>query len=94
MATDLERFRDHARERADWQPGEPKAACRDRTAFGTPKPVDHVNCGGGPCGCSCHAPSDAERRLWEQLATEIDRYLTPDDRPLYDTLDATLEGTA
>ena len=107
MTTDLERFRDHARERADWQPGEPRPACRDRTSFGTPKPPDHVNCGGGRCGCTCHAPTDAERALWVQLAGEIDRYLANTtgrpqiwnhhDEPLLDSIDApdaTLEGTA
>ena len=104
--TDLTRFRDHARERADWQPGPPKAACRDRPVFGTPKPADHTNCGGGRCGCACHAPTDAERELWELLAGEIDRHLVNvtgrpqiwnrDDTPLdsLDAPDATLEGPA
>lgn len=77
MSTDLERFRDHARERADWQTGEPKAARRERTAFGTSKPADHANCGGGTCGCRCHEPTPAERSLWQRLADEVDDYLDP-----------------
>lgn len=84
MATELERFRDHCRERAEWKPGEAKAACRDRTAFGTHKPADHANCGGGSYGCDCHAPTDRERALWAQLADEIDDYLTADDAPLWE----------
>ena len=73
--SDLTQLRDHARERATWQPGEPKAACRDRTSFGTPKPPDHANCGGGRCGCRCHEPTEAERHLWRQIAGEIEDYL-------------------
>ena len=75
--SDLTQLRDHARERADWQPGDPKAACKDRTSFGTPKPADHVNCGGGRCGCRCHEPTEAERHLWRQIAGEIEDYLAP-----------------
>lgn len=75
--SDLTRFREHCRERAEWQPGEPRAACRDRTVFGTPKPADHANCGGHHCGCDCHAPTDAERALFARLAAEIDDYLDP-----------------
>lgn len=77
MSTDLERFREHARERANWQPGDLRAACRDRTAFGTPKPADHTNCGG--CGCMCHKPTDRERVMWRALADEIDDYLGSED---------------
>lgn len=73
--SDLTRLRDHATERANWQPGDLKAACKDRTSFGTPKPADHANCGG--CGCRCHEPTDAERHLWRQIAGEIDTYLAP-----------------
>lgn len=73
--THLDRLRDHAQERANWQAGDPKAACRDRTAFGTPKPADHTNCGGGSCGCRCHQPTPAERALWQQIAGEIDDYI-------------------
>lgn len=76
VSTDLERFRDHARHCADWQPGDLAAACKERTAFGTPKPADHANCGRGWCGCPCHAPTDAERALWGRLADEVDRWLT------------------
>lgn len=72
---ELDRLRDHAQERANWQPGEARAACKERTAFGTPKPADHVNCGGNRCGCDCHRPTDAERHLWRQIAGEIDDYL-------------------
>lgn len=74
----LTEFRDHARERASWQPGERRAACKERTVFGAPKPPDHVNCGGHRCGCECHKPTDAERDLWTRLADEIDAHLTAD----------------
>lgn len=77
--THLDDLRDHAQERANWQPGDPKAACRDRTAFGTPKPADHANCGGNRCGCDCHRPTDRERHLWQQIADELDAYLGDDD---------------
>jgi hypothetical protein len=84
MASELERFRDHCRERADWRAGEPRVACRERTSFGTPKPADHANCGGGDCGCTCHEPTDRERALFRQLADEIDAYLSHDDAPLWE----------
>ena len=71
--SDLTNLRDHARARADWQPGDLRAACRERTSFGTPKPADHANCGG--CGCTCHQPSDYERAMWRQIADEVDAYL-------------------
>jgi hypothetical protein len=82
--SDLTEFRDHARERGGWQPGELRAACKDLTVFGSPKPADHRNCGGHLCGCDCHRPTDAERVLWVRLADEIDEYLTNDhdDQPL------------
>lgn len=76
--SELTRFRDHARERADWQPGIPRVACSERTSFGTPKPPDHTNCGGHRCGCDCHAPTDADRALFARLADEIDAYLAHD----------------
>lgn len=76
MASELERFRDYARERADWQAGEPRQACKETTIFGAPKPADHANCGG--CGCMCHAPTDADRALFARLADEIDGYLARD----------------
>jgi hypothetical protein len=79
--TYLTEFRDHCRERASWQPGDLRAACRDRTAFGSPKPPDHVNCGGHKCGCDCHAPTGADRELFTRLADEIDAYLVPADEP-------------
>ena len=75
--SDLTDLRDYARARADWRPGIPRAACRDRTAFGSPKLADHRNCGG--CGCDCHAPTDSERAMWHQIAEEIDGYLGADD---------------
>lgn len=82
--SELERFRDHCRERATWQRGKARAACLERTSFGTPKSADHANCGGGDCGCECHEPTDAERALFVQLASEIDEYLHPaDDEPLW-----------
>jgi hypothetical protein len=77
--SELTTFRDHARARADWQPGTARAACRERTAFGTSKPADHANCGGGDCGCACHQPTDRERAMWKALADEIDDYLSADD---------------
>lgn len=78
--SDLTDLRDHARERADWTPDGPiRMACAQRTAFGTTKPPDHANCGGLRCGCECHRPTDKERHLWKQIATEIDAYLTPID---------------
>jgi len=76
--SDLTQLRDHARTIADWQPGEPRAACKDRAIFGTPKPADHANCGGHRCGCKCHRPTDAQRALWRQIADEIDAYLARD----------------
>ena len=77
--SDLTDFRDHAFDRATWQPGEPKIPCRDRIVFGIPKPADHANCGGGTCGCECHRPTDRERAMWQALVDEIDAYLAPDD---------------
>lgn len=88
--SELERFRDHCRERADWQPGESRAACKDRTAFGTPKPFDHANCGGYRCGCDCHAPTDADRDLFRRLADEIDDHLAPSDGTVLDLLQLAL----
>ena len=80
--SELTEFRDHARERADWRPGEPRLACKDRTIFGHPKQADHANCGGGhKCGCDCHRPTDADRALFARLANEIDAYLSNDDEP-------------
>jgi hypothetical protein len=73
--SDLTVFRDHCRERATWQPGDKRAACMERTAFGTPKPADHTNCGGHRCGCRCHEPTPTARDLWKRLADEIDDYL-------------------
>ena len=71
--SDLTTLRDHARARADWQPGETRVVCKDRTVFGTPKPADHTNCGG--CGCGCHEPTEYERHMWRQIADEVDGYL-------------------
>ncbi len=69
-------LRDHARAKADWAPGAKRGACQDHTAFGSPKPADHANCGGLRCGCDCHRPTDRERALWTQIADEIDAYLS------------------
>lgn len=77
--SDLTDLRDHARERSEWQPGPKRAACKVATPFGTSKPADHANCGGYMCGCECHQPTESERRLWLQIAGEIDAYLTPED---------------
>jgi len=83
--SELTDFREYANERAAWQPGERRAACKERTAFGTPKPADHANCGGHRCGCPCHEPTPADRALFARLAAEIDAYLTgsDDDVPLF-----------
>lgn len=77
--TELETFRDHCHERAAWQPGPKRAACKEDAIFGTPKPADHANCGGHRCGCPCHAPTDRERALFRMLADEIDTHLGADD---------------
>ena len=77
--SDLDDLRDHARERLAWQPGDARAACKERTSFGTPKLADHANCGGNRCGCDCHRPTDRERHLWQQIADEIDAYLGDED---------------
>lgn len=78
----LRRTAEWAHQRANWQPGTVRVACRDTTIFGAPKPADHTNCGG--CGCDCHAPTDQERALWRQIADEIDAYLTPPEPELDD----------
>ena len=77
--SELETFRDHCRKRVDWQRGEPRLACKDRTIFGAPKPPDHANCGGHECRCRCHEPSDRDRELFRRLADEIDAYLSDGD---------------
>lgn len=77
--SDLTDLRDHARERANWQPGPPGVACRERTTFGSPKPPDHEHCGGHNCGCECHRPTAKECQMWTQITDEIDAYLAPDD---------------
>lgn len=77
--SELTDLRDHARERLAWTPDLPmRLACKERTIFGSPKPADHANCGGN-CGCACHEPTAKERRLWTQIADEIDTYLAPDN---------------
>lgn len=81
--TDLTDFAAHARDRAAWIPGPPRAACRETTVFGTPKAADHANCGGHRCGCDCHRPSDRERAMWTRLADEIDDYLDDEQIALY-----------
>lgn len=75
--SELTTFAAYCRQRAEWRPGTPRLACRERTIFGTPKPADHANCGGHDCGCDCHAPSDRDRALFRQLADEIDDHLDP-----------------
>ncbi|MFJ9387726.1 hypothetical protein ACIRON_02825 [Nocardioides sp. NPDC101246] len=77
--SELTDLRDHARERLEWQPGEARLACKNKTPFGAPKPRDHANCGGHRCGCECHRPTAKELRLWAQIAAEIDACLAPDD---------------
>ena len=72
-------FRDFARERANWQPGAMRAACKDTTPMGRAKEPDHTNCGGNKCGCPCHAPTDREREWFRRLADEIDAFLTRDE---------------
>lgn len=75
--SDLTTFRDHARSRSQWAPGDLRAPCATSTAFGTPKAPDHANCGG--CGCLCHEPTPRERQMWTVLADEIDSYLGSDE---------------
>ncbi|MBA3782855.1 MAG: hypothetical protein H0X12_13515 [Nocardioides sp.] len=77
--SDLTAFRDHCRVRAEWRSGEPRAPCREQTAFGSPKPADHTNCGGYQCGCLCHEPAPRDRALFRRLADEIDAYLAEGD---------------
>ncbi|MFT3871083.1 MAG: hypothetical protein QM714_02775 [Nocardioides sp.] len=74
---ELRALSDHARQRAQWTSAKmARLACSDRTAFGTPKPPDHANCGDEyGCACECHRPTDRERRLWTQIADELDAYL-------------------
>lgn len=91
--SDLTDFRNYARERADWQPGGPRYACHDQTAFGSPKPPDHANCAGASCGCSCHKPTDRERAMWTALADEIDSYLAPAEAEAVDEADLFSEAT-
>lgn len=80
--SDLIRHRDYYRERAEWQSnGELRAACSNRTAFGTTKTPDHANCGFHGCGCECHRPTPAERDLWTLLADEIDAFLAREREP-------------
>lgn len=68
--------RNHARERANWQPGRAKWPCvqLDRW-FSNPLPPRHNDCPGQGCGCDCHAVTGADRELWRRLADEIDSYL-------------------
>lgn len=80
---DLITLRDHARERANWQPGRAKWPCVQLDSwfsnpgrwFSNPGPPRHNDCPGQGCGCGCHAVTDAERELWRRLADEIDNYL-------------------
>lgn len=80
MATDLERFRDHCRRKAEepYDGSNASAPCRGQV-FGTRKPgPQHGWCASDACRCSCHEPTSAERGLWAQLADEIDAYLARD----------------
>jgi len=74
--SELTDLRDHARSRALWPDGRTavRVACKTVTTFGREKPADHANCG-GDCACRCHRPTEHERRMWQQIADEIDAYL-------------------
>lgn len=88
--SDLRDLHAHALQRATWQPSDTlRAACQDRTVFGTPKPPDHVNCGGHRCGCECHRPTPRERALWRAICDAIDDYLAPgeNERAVVETAD-------
>lgn len=86
--SDLEQFRDHARHMAGPFDGTTKSPpCSGRTFKNRDRETgqpQHRWCPGGlTCRCSCHEPTPADRRLWAQLADEIDRHLTRlDDTPL------------
>jgi hypothetical protein len=77
--TELTRFADYASERAGWQQGPPRAACREASFFGEQLPASHTLCSGVRCGCACHEPTDSDRALWKRLADEITAYLGDDD---------------
>lgn len=76
MASELEQARDHARKMAGRT--KPRASHHCRGGL-------HDRCrgiirlGAGSCECPCHpgapAISEADRRLWTQLADEIDQHL-------------------
>lgn len=76
--SDLTTLRDHARSRADWRPGDARDYCQSnrwRIVGGERHPEPwHEGCHSDRCGCECHRPTDAERRLWMQIATELDGY--------------------
>jgi len=73
--SDLTATRDHARQMAAKQPpARPEKVSRTCAA------LKHADCwrDASLCGCGCHdepMPTDAERRLWIQIADEIDAYL-------------------
>jgi len=85
--SDLTTLRNHARLQAAWTPSERSQWCV--TFFGLP--VDHERCDGKlgasgiTCACDCHpikpGPTESERKLWTQIADEIDTYLAKPDEP-------------
>lgn len=84
--SDLTSLRDHARAMADWthpREGQPERSWCD--SLRGRLDVQHDRCKHPRCGCECHdrddeyGPTDRERRLWQQIADEIDAYLAPDD---------------
>lgn len=78
--SDLERFRDHCRAMASFEPPTRPTSvsitCHRGHIYGDcNRPPTH-------CGCSCHdvlGPLPAERDLWARLADEVDAYLAGDD---------------
>lgn len=77
---DLITLLNHARERANWQPGKSSWLCRPTWGewidgkWHTAR-ANHTQCHKTSCGCECHRPTDADRELWTRIADEIDTYL-------------------
>lgn len=84
---DLERFRDFCRIRTEPYDGSRMSAPCRGTVFGARgRGPQHGWCAASDtCRCACHAPTAAERALWQQLVGEIDDYLAADhheDQPM------------
>lgn len=79
--SDLTTFRDHARRLSTAEHGdECEAVWHEPDLQGSPRPTRREKPNPHCPGCI----TDADRRLWTQLADEIDTYLTTptDDQPL------------